>query len=97
MTELNDQTIVLILGSEDGPNDQRLGQLEDELQTFLREEASIDPLGAGMVAVNVAHPVLPSDELSEVVTVATEVFANVEDYVVVAEDHIDDARELLNE
>lgn len=95
MSENIEQAIVLIQKSEDGPSDKTIAEMEKEVEEIFDSDATVNPCGRGMIAVNSDDPLMTARELSDTVEASTAY--GVSDYVVTAVEHIDNVQELLSE
>lgn len=94
MEDTSEQAIVLIQKSEDGPTDQEVQQMENEVQDIFESDVTVNPCGRGMMAVNTGDPLVTARELSDTVEAST--VHGVADYVVTAVEYIDNVQEMLN-
>lgn len=94
MEETTEQAIVMIQKETDGPSDKTVKDVEDRIQKIFDSDATVNPAGRGMIAVNVNDPLVTARELTDTVEIGKDY--DVVDYVVTSTTHIDNIEEMLN-
>jgi hypothetical protein len=89
-----EQVIVMIQESEDGPSDETVNEIEHSISEIFDSDATVNPCGGGMIAVNVDDPLVTARELTDTVNIGAAY--GVTDYVVTTVTHVDNVQEMLN-